>query len=75
MPRKHWTVLAVIAIAAAFILWLAYRSRQAPLVPDDPTHATIRGARFCLGCHGPAGAVPQPPNHPLGEDCLRCHGR
>jgi cytochrome c553 len=68
-------VLAVIALAAGFVAWLAYATRQAPLLPDDDLHATFQSARACLGCHGPEGAVPQPPKHPLGEDCLRCHGR
>ena len=73
--RKQWVVLAVIAIVAAFIAWLATSSRQAPFLPGDDTHATFLSAQDCLGCHGSGSAVPQAPNHPLGEDCLRCHGR
>ena len=74
MNRKQWIILSAIAFAAAFIAWLAWSSRQPPLLPDDDTHATFESAGNCLGCHGPEGPVPQAPKHPLGEDCVRCHG-
>jgi mono/diheme cytochrome c family protein len=28
----------------------------------------------CVVCHGPEGGSPRDPNHPIGNDCLRCHG-
>ena len=75
MSRKQWIVLAAIAVAAGFIAWLALSSRQPPLLPTDDAHAAFESAASCLSCHGAEGAVPQSPRHPLGEDCLRCHGR
>jgi len=74
MNRKQLVLLSFIALAAAFIAWLAWSSRQPPLLPDDETHATFESAGTCMSCHGPESAVPQSPRHPLGEDCVRCHG-
>ena len=74
MNRKQRIILSFIAFAAAFIAWLAWSSRQPPLLPDDQTHATFVNATTCLECHGQDGAVPQTRQHPLGEDCVRCHG-
>ncbi len=74
MNRKQGIILSVIVFAAAFIAWLAWSSRQPPLLPDDDAHATFVGAGTCLECHGPESAVPQSRQHPLGEDCVRCHG-
>jgi cytochrome c553 len=75
MNSKQWVILSVVAFAAAFIAWLAWSSRQPPLLPEDDAHASFVGAGACLECHGPEGAVPQSREHPLGEDCVRCHGR
>ena len=74
MSRKQWMILAAIGTVAAFVLWLALSSRQPPLLPDDDVHRTFESARACLDCHGSDGAVPKSAQHPLGEDCLRCHG-
>ena len=74
MNRKQWTLLSVIAFVAAFIAWLAWSGRQPPLLPKDDAHATFESAGSCMGCHGRDGASPQSPRHPLGNDCLRCHG-
>jgi cytochrome c553 len=74
MSRKQWALLAAIFIAAAFIAWLARSSRQAPLLPTDDTHAAFESAAACLDCHSDSAAVPRSPRHPLGDDCLRCHG-
>ena len=74
MNRKQWIILAVIASAAAFIAWLAWASRQPPLLPKDDAHETFASPGACMGCHGTEGAVPQSSRHPLGEECLRCHG-
>ena len=75
MSRRQWTLLAAIVIVAAFIAWLARSSRQPPMLPGDDVHAVFESARACLSCHSAEGAVPRPPRHPLGDDCLRCHGR
>lgn len=74
MNRKQLILLAIIFLSAALIAWLALSSRQPPLLPGDETHATFESAATCLACHGPEGTVPQAPKHPLGEDCVRCHG-
>ena len=75
MKRRQWVILAAIGIAAAFIAWLAWSTRQPPLLPEDDVHASFQSPGVCRTCHGSDGAVPQSPRHPLGEDCLRCHGR
>jgi cytochrome c553 len=75
MSRKQWTLLAAIVIAAAFVAWLARSSRQPPMLPTDETHRAFESAGACLQCHGAQAAVPRSPRHPLGDDCLRCHGR
>jgi hypothetical protein len=75
MTRRQWLILAAILAVALFIVWLARSSRQAPLLPEDETHRTFDGASSCLACHAPGAAVPQSPRHPLGDDCLRCHGQ
>jgi hypothetical protein len=67
-------LLAVIALAAALVAYLAARNPQPPLLPPDETHAAFLGAAACLECHGPGGPVPQSNKHPLGKDCRRCHG-
>lgn len=67
-------LLLLLLLAAAAVGWLALRSRQPPLLPPDAAHAEAAGAPACLECHGPGAPVPRGPNHPLGEDCRRCHG-
>jgi len=67
-------LLAALAALAALIGWVALRSRQPPMLPADEAHAAFVSAEACLTCHGPGGPVPQGRNHPLGNDCTRCHG-
>jgi cytochrome c553 len=74
MQKKQWIVLAALLAAAALVAWLALSSRQPPLLPGDELHKTFDSADTCLSCHAPDGAVPQSSRHPLGHDCLRCHG-
>jgi cytochrome c553 len=74
MKRRQWVILGAIGVAGAFIAWLAWSSRQPPLLPQDDPHATFVSAGACMRCHGPDGAVPRAARHPLGEECLRCHG-
>lgn len=75
MSRRQWIALAVLALAAAVAGWLAWSGRQPPLLPHDPTHAGFESPAACLACHGEGRAVPRTPRHPLGDDCMRCHGR
>lgn len=75
MNRKQWTLLAAIVVAAGFIAWLAWSSRQPPMLPADDVHAGFESAAACLSCHGSGGPLPRSSRHPLGDDCLRCHGR
>jgi hypothetical protein len=75
MRRKQTVLLAALAAAAVLVLWLALASRQPPQLPTDATHASWDDPATCLACHAPGAAVPQSANHPLGDDCLRCHGR
>lgn len=65
----------VILVLAAVVVFLAMRERQPPLLPGDADHARFIAAEACLSCHGPQGSHPQGKNHPLGADCMRCHGR
>ena len=74
MSRKQAALLAALAAAAALVAWLAVSSRQPPLLPVDDVHATFDDAETCLACHGKDAAMPVPPGHPFGHDCLRCHG-
>jgi hypothetical protein len=75
MSRKQWIALAAIAAAAAAAALIARSTRQPPVLPADEVHATFESAGACLACHGPAAESPRGPRHPLGDDCLRCHGR
>jgi len=75
MSRKQIVALAVIFGAAGLVAWLALASRQPPLLPRDDVHAAFESGIACLTCHGEGGPLPQAKRHPLGEDCLRCHGR
>jgi len=72
--RRQAILLALLAATAALVIGLATRTRQPPLVPRDDVHAIGGPTAACLACHGPDGTSPRGPNHPLGEDCLRCHG-
>lgn len=74
MNRKQWVILAAIVLAAGFIAWLARASRQPPLLPGDDVHRFFESAAACFSCHGPDSALPQSTRHPLGAECLRCHG-
>ena len=76
MSRRQGVLLAILVAVAAAVCWLALRTRQPPVLPADATHAASLGAGpvQCLTCHGPGRPSPRGPNHPLGDDCFRCHG-
>ena len=75
MRRNQVAAIVVIVAAAAFIVWIALANRQPPLLPGDDVHAAFESGGACLGCHGDGGPLPRSKRHPLGEECLRCHGR
>jgi cytochrome c553 len=75
MSRNQIVLLIVLALVAALVLALALRSRQAPFLPGDEDHRSSPSAQPCAECHGPDGVLPRSQNHPLGEDCFRCHAR
>jgi hypothetical protein len=76
MKRARLIGVLLLAAAAVLVLVLARRVRQPPPLPDDAEHAVFHDAASCLGaCHGPGGSSPRASDHPLGFDCLRCHGR
>ena len=75
MKRRQWIVLAAIFVAAAFVAWLALSSRQPPLLPADEVHRRFESAEACMDCHAAGASSPQSQKHPLGDDCLRCHGQ
>ena len=72
-PAQIVSILAIVALAA-LVIFLAMRGRQPPVLPVDADHARFVSSGACLSCHGPEGISPQPRNHPLGNECLRCHG-
>ena len=67
------SLIAIIALAA-LVIFLVMRGRQPPVLPIDADHSRFLSSGACLSCHGPEGSYPQPRNHPLGTDCMRCHG-
>jgi hypothetical protein len=75
MNRLQSALVAAILLVGALVVVLALRNRQPPVLPADEEHASFPGAEPCLACHGPDGGLPRSQNHPLGDDCLRCHGR
>jgi hypothetical protein len=72
MKRAQWISFAAIALLAMLIGLLVLRNRQAPFLPADADHVW-QGAASCEECHGPDG-IPRSKNHPVGKDCMRCHG-
>lgn len=74
MSRRQIALLAGLALVASLVLALALVARRPPFVPADDDHAPT-AATPCLACHGPGGVLPRTTNHPLGDDCFRCHAR
>jgi hypothetical protein len=74
MDRKQVSLLAALALLAALVIVLAVRNRQPPPLPEDGEHRGGAAVDRCLACHGPEGVLPRSRNHPVGLDCLRCHG-
>lgn len=74
MNRTQIVLLTLLALLGGFIAWLAIRNRQPPFVPSDADHAGMFILENCQACHDPDGDAPRGRNHPVGTDCLRCHG-
>ncbi len=74
MKRRQLVMLSVMLLGAALVLILVLRNRQPPRIPPDEDHRVLY-ADECMECHGPDGGLPQDPNHPIGRECSRCHGR
>ncbi|MCH7780878.1 MAG: hypothetical protein IH848_08530 [Acidobacteria bacterium] len=73
MKRVQWIAVGGLVAFAALVLLLMLRNRRAPALPPNATHIW-RGADACLVCHDTNGMRPRTSNHPVGRDCLRCHG-
>jgi hypothetical protein len=74
MSRTQGILFGVLAAVALLVVWLSLRTRQPPVLPVDEDHRNLSDLEECLICHGPDGGAPQSSDHPLGFDCLRCHG-
>jgi cytochrome c2 len=74
VSRRQWTLVGVAIALAALVVALAVRNPQPPLMPVDAEHAGDFVVERCMTCHAAGAPVPQSANHPLGQDCLRCHG-
>jgi hypothetical protein len=75
MNRNQWIALAALVLVGLLILWLGTRNRQPPMLPADADHVDVAQPEGCNACHGPGEIYPRDQNHPLGDDCTRCHGR
>jgi hypothetical protein len=75
MSSRRRVSIVVVVLLAGFVLVLALRNRQAPLLPSDEDHAEFLSGEQCQACHGPGEPVAQSQNHPIGTDCMRCHSR
>ena len=73
MGRTQKILLVGIALLAVVVVFFATRNRQPPILPEDANHAGF-SIPNCLRCHGPQGEKPRGMNHPVGDDCARCHG-
>lgn len=74
MNRRQAILLGVLAAFALLVIALAFRNPQPPRIPTDEPHAAASSTAACLTCHGEGGSSPRDANHPVGNDCSRCHG-
>jgi cytochrome c553 len=75
VSRTQIILLSILIVTAGLLAVLVMRNRQPPILPADDDHAVFDGAEACMVCHGADGGMPQSKNHPIGPDCMRCHGR
>lgn len=74
MNRKQAILLGILAAFAGLVAVLALRNPQPPLIPQDDAHTAATSVTACLTCHDTGGTAPRDTNHPVGNDCSRCHG-
>ena len=74
MSRIQRILFVALVLAGLLVAWLAYRTRQPPILPGDAEHRRFVNAETCLTCHDADGPAPRSSAHPVGLDCLRCHG-
>jgi len=74
MSRAQVILIALLLLLGLLVGMLVLRTRQPPVLPHDPEHASFVDAATCLVCHGPDGPAPQSANHPPRLDCMQCHG-
>ena len=75
MKPVQWIALAALALVALLALAIALTNRTPPKLPADADHGATISIPQCLQCHGPGGSSPRPSDHPIGNDCGRCHAR
>jgi hypothetical protein len=73
VKRKQVLLLTFLALLASLVVWIALRNRQPPFLPADTIHRSATGPEVCLTCHDTGGMMPRSKNHPVGNDCYRCH--
>jgi len=75
MSRTQIILVIALLLIAALILVLVFRNPPIPFLPDDEDHLGRAASPSCLDCHGPDEIYPRGQNHPIGQDCFRCHAR
>lgn len=73
MSRVQWIALAGLLLLALLIVRVGMGARKPPFLPVDRDHSPAMPTAQCLHCHGPGGSSPRPSDHPIGNDCGRCH--
>ena len=73
MSRTQIILVVALLLVAALILVLVFRNPPIPFRPDDADHRGGGGSPGCVECHDPDGVYPRGQNHPVGQDCFRCH--
>ncbi len=73
MKRTQWIALGALALLALLVLRISMTSRTPPFLPADADHGPAVPLQRCLDCHSAGGEMPRGPDHPVGNDCSRCH--
>jgi mono/diheme cytochrome c family protein len=75
MKHTRLVLAGALLLVTLLVGYLVLRNRQAPQLPTDRDHGRFISADACQACHGPKKLYPRGRNHPIGIDCLRCHGQ